>query len=237
MDFVCISLDFRKDRRDRIKPFFSRLGILDQVNWWIVQKHPSGGIYGCFESHYSVWNNQEFTKPYLCVFEDDITEINETSRERFTHLLANIKETDLYGYDFINLEPKLGYITRKVTDNIFEGYFLDLGCYLIKRAAIPRISANIRNLYGMDVDIALYNACRYLGVFPQIFQQYENDSDNTGGHRDLCLYHPEMSRIFRKIIQKMPFLGWVTMEWAWLGGLYLIRNKAQPELIDRRLTL
>ena len=78
-DFVCISLEHRNDRRQSSLRFFTQLGIDKLVHWWIVEKHPSGGIYGNFESHVSVWNCDEFTKPYLCVFEDDLT-FNEVNK-------------------------------------------------------------------------------------------------------------------------------------------------------------
>ena len=71
IDFVCISLRSRHDRQEHMKQVFTKLGILDRVKFWLVDKHPKGGIYGCFESHFNVWSKHGI-KDYLCIFEDDI---------------------------------------------------------------------------------------------------------------------------------------------------------------------
>ena len=72
-DFVCVTLDSRRhDRGKSSMELFKKLNIAHLMNWWIVDKHPDGGVYGCFESHVSVWESKEFTKPFLCIFEDDL---------------------------------------------------------------------------------------------------------------------------------------------------------------------
>ena len=43
---------------------------IHNFSWWLVDKHPDGGIYGCFESHWHIWHHQWPTR-YVCVFEDD----------------------------------------------------------------------------------------------------------------------------------------------------------------------
>lgn len=67
--FVCISLTKDTGRRQHIEDMLKSIGI-QQVVWWLVTPHPVGGIYGCFESHWYVWDHN-WSTPYICVFEDD----------------------------------------------------------------------------------------------------------------------------------------------------------------------
>lgn len=108
-DFVCISLNHRRnDRAKSSQNLFQKLNISNLVNWWVVDKYPSDGIYGCFESHVSIWNCSEFTKPYLCIFEDDL-ESNEENSICFKQALKYAYSNMPHNFDILNLEPKLGF--------------------------------------------------------------------------------------------------------------------------------
>ena len=260
IDFVCISLDFRADRRAQIKDMFEQLGISDRINWWIVSKHPQGGIYGCFESHYSVWNCPQFKRPYLCVFEDDLG-INPLSfgastsastgstgssrnqsrsdpKERFKALLKYVQRNCPRKFDLINLEPKLGFkqdLISKELGEVWTGFFFHTGSYIVSRASLPEISTRIRSWYGMDIDTSLYQNCRMAGLFPPMFIQIDQDSNNDGGWRDLFGRSSPQRRTQSISQSNQPWWGWLIAEMAQLGSWYLLLGKAQPELIDRRI--
>lgn len=108
--FVCISLQECEDRRENIKVLFRELNILDKIIFWIVDRHPNGGTYGCFESHYNIWTTNEIKTKYLCVFEDDLScfENMKTTCKRFKRLLKFLKQNTVDS-DLINLEPGSGY--------------------------------------------------------------------------------------------------------------------------------
>jgi len=179
-DFVCINLIHRTDRKFKISNLFRKLGILNRINWWTVEKHPLGGIYGCFESHYSIWNSDEFKRKYLCVFEDDLIERGTNTVKYFYKILQHVEngifDKDL---DFINVEPKLGFISEHIIDNIYRGEFMRLGCYIVPRHILPILCDRVRSWYGMDIDVALYKSCRIAGVFPKIFDQEIGVTDNS----------------------------------------------------------
>lgn len=235
-DFVCISIDYRQDRRDKIKLVFRDLEILDRINWWIVEKHPAGGIYGCFESHYCVWNCGEFEKKYLCVFEDDVYGASEDFKESFLHTLTFAQKHTPKVFDILSLQARHGHSKLKISDspiNVYLGFYMALGCYIINKDSVPKISQKIRSWYGMGIDTALYKNCRMAAVIPPIFDQNPKDSDNVasiGSYIPKILENP--TRIF---IEKVPFVGFLFFELSQLISIYRIYDKAQPELKDRRI--
>ena len=47
----CINLRERKDRYEQASEVFKKLKI--PVEWFLTDRHPNGGMQGCFESHLS----------------------------------------------------------------------------------------------------------------------------------------------------------------------------------------
>lgn len=235
-DFVCISLASRLDRRRDSMKLFKKLGILDQVHWWIVDKHPQGGMYGCFESHWSVWSSPELTRPYLCIFEDDLTDASVNSVWKFYQALDLAQEMIPSRLDILNLEPQLGYVKSPIRDDIYEGGFLHLGCYITHRSVLPMITKNTIGWFGIDIDTALYKNCRMGGLLPPIFSQRDGPSDNGGGFRNIKL---PLESIFKKITSlnhQIPFVGWLSIELAQFLSLYYLTTRSKPlEFKDRRI--
>jgi hypothetical protein len=232
-DFVCISLVDRPYRQRKSKELFKKLGILDKINWWIVQKHPQGGLYGCFESHWHIWNSKEFQKPYLCIFEDDLL-LNDLDAFRFYSTLLNASDFMFNQLDLIILEPGLGFIEKKITGSLYEGGFIHLGCYLISRESIPKLSQKTIQWFGIDLDLTLYKNCAMGAIFPPIFKQGLKNSDNTGGYKEIQL---PLEKIWKSTSQLHPYLGWLNLELAQLLSVYyIIRKNQQLEFADRRIT-
>jgi len=232
-DFVCITLESRPDRRHNSEELFKKLGILDRIHWWSVQKHPQGGMYGCFESHWLVWNCEQFKKPYLCVFEDDL--ILDDPFRFYQHLLT-AQEYMPSRFDIINLEPGLGFQQHWIDRELYSGGFLHLGSYLVARDSIPNISKRTRKWFGIDIDTALYKNCRMAGVFPPIFKQIPNDSENGGGYRGINLPLEHIWNNFSKMYEYFPGLGWIGLEMAQLLSLYYVMTRNREiEFLDRRI--
>ena len=234
-DLVCISLKSRPDRQARSKELFSELGILDRVHWWIVEKHPQGGMYGCFESHWLVWNASEFKRPYLCVFEDDL-QMLPLSKERFYRSLNYAQEYLPSRFDILNLEPGQGYVNTQVAPELYSGGFLHLGCYIISRDSIPDVAPKVRKWFGIDVDTALYNNSRMGAILPKVFTQGTNDSDNGGGFREINF---PLEQIFSQLVSLKnfsPLTGWIALQLAQgLSIYYLYTQSKHIEFQDRRL--
>lgn len=237
-DFVCISLVTRPDRREKSKELFKKLGLLDRIHWWIVEKHPQGGMYGCFESHWSVWTCTEFTRPYLCIFEDDVCEESSETIWRFYQTIDYVRKAVPSRLDILNLEPSLGYVEKWIERDIYEGGFLHLGCYITHRSVLPIIAKRTIDWFGIDIDTALYKNCRMGGVLPPIFQQRSGPSDNGGGFRNINLPLESIYKKVTSINHQIPAIGWLSIELAQLLSLYYLMTRSKPlEFKDRRIRI
>jgi hypothetical protein len=226
-DFVCISLNKSRDRRKSSHDLFKKLNI--KVNWWIVDKHPSGGTYGCFESHVSVWNCTEFTKEFLCVFEDDL-EFSIHDTISFKQALQFAYQNMPQNFDVLNLEPRCGFVEQKLTPFAYSGAFINGSSYIIHRSFLPTLTSRVLPWYGMNLDVALYKNARQVGIFPPIFKQIGYDSDISPNN----LIPNNVKESCRKLMASSSLLGWIVLELAQLKDIYYIYNTACPELKDRR---
>lgn len=232
-DFVCINLVSRPDRRAMAEKLFSELGI--PIQWWIVEKHPQGGMYGCFESHWLVWNSKEFTKPYLCVFEDDL-EMLPGSKERFVQALQYATQYLGPKFDMLNLEPGQGYATREIAPELFEASFYHLGCYILSRESISEISEKVIQWFGIDIDTALYRNCRMGAMLPPIFRQAVTGSDNGGGYREIPLPLEKSFNWMISLKRLSPWIGWWGLELSQLLAVYYLYTKDRSiEFQNRRV--
>ena len=69
----CISLDKRIDRREQAKKQFARVGLLDQVEFVIVEKHPTNQEKGIYQSHMKcLHKGLDSGANHILVFEDDV---------------------------------------------------------------------------------------------------------------------------------------------------------------------
>lgn len=225
-DFVCISLDKSKERRDSSNILFNSLNI--NVNWWIVNKHPSGGIFGCFESHVSVWKCNEYKKEFLCIFEDDL-ENNKDRKIDFKQALKFAYHNMPHNFDILNLEPRCGFINTNLTNFAYSGAFINASSYIIHRSFLPTLISRVMPSYGMNLDIALYKNARQVGIFPPIFKQMDYESDISDNNLN------SLKIISRKVIASSNLVGWIMLELAQLKDIYYIYSLSSPELIDRRI--
>ena len=231
VDFVCINLQSRPDRKITSEAVFDKLGILELMNWWTVDKNPDGGIYGCFESHWGVWNNPEFTKDYLCVFEDDLEVPSRETADRFWDTLRYIKKHDVI---MMNMESGMGFGKNVgfVKDReVRLGYYVHLGCYVLCRKYLHDVCKHTKHQYGLDVDVALMSVLRMHSIHPPLFKQLDSGSDNGGGYRTLL---PLFSG--KCYLHFPPVLGEPVMEFIHTSGTIL--NNFFPKssiLQDRRV--
>ncbi|MCF6188135.1 MAG: glycosyltransferase [Desulfobulbaceae bacterium] len=69
----CISIDQRRDRREKVRIQFTDVGLLDRVEFVIVAKHPENRAQGIFESHlHCLRKGLEAGADHILIFEDDV---------------------------------------------------------------------------------------------------------------------------------------------------------------------
>jgi GR25 family glycosyltransferase involved in LPS biosynthesis len=227
IDFVCISLIKREDRREKVASTFDKLGITDKINWWLVDKHPTSGVNGCFESHYSVIVSDEFCKPYLCVFEDDIL-IDNDNIEKFYHMISNLPVIDDGTATIINMDPcfEMSYRNGPLPGFTY-GYGFNCSAYIIPRTKIPLVSNYISSRFGMPIDIALFGLDMLL-VF--IFEQEKADSDINP--RVDKMFSEKRYEMNRNIMKNKVI--WFTMMNVIVDYNNRLVKKNRDPIIDRR---
>ncbi|AYV85941.1 MAG: hypothetical protein Solivirus2_12 [Solivirus sp.] len=238
--YYCISLISRKDRRDNIQKLFEKLEI--EVSWWIVEKHPSGGIFGCSESHMMIWQQKHETE-YVCIFEDDLELFEEDCIERFRRCIKDIEKRGCRDYDLLNLEPGVGYyeedgffFSKRAKDEFRSGFATRLGCYFSESKRLNKLAEKVKPLYGMDIDLAIYGNCKMaITVVPLFRQNKELGTDNDGGVHNIATYVSNYGLEFsRELFTVMPGLGKLYMN-CMSGVSYATASSKKIELKDRRV--
>lgn len=211
--YYCISLVDREDRRKLAKRLFERLKI--EVEWWIVERHPEGGCYGCFESHLQVWRD-ECEEKYKCIFEDDLDLFEDDCVKRFMKCIKDIEKNGVRECDLLNLEPGTGqyeddgwYFSSNPKDEFRVGFATRTGCYIGESSRLKDLSFKLEKYFGMDIDIALYGRCKMAACVVPIFRQNkELGTDNTGGVHDVATYVSNYGLEFsREIFTLVPGIG------------------------------
>ncbi len=249
--FVCITLEESADRRKSIRVIFEKLGILDKVIFWQVNRHPGGGIFGCFESHYNVWTTKEIRTKYVCVFEDDLSYFSteKESCKRFHKLLNFIEEGNYPDCDFINVEPGSGYYDHNEDESVFfsknsmneirSGYTTRTGCYIGEKSKLEQLAKKIKPYYGIDIDIALYGIVNMYSLVVPIFRQDKSfETTNNGSYHDYMSYTTNFGiDSSRTILTYCPLFAYLYLN-TFQSSLLLYKSmdkKLIDKLKDRRI--
>lgn len=198
MEFYCINLSQRPDRRLKAQQEFDRLRI--PVTWWTVDRHPQGGKYGCFESHVNIWmhNNSDI----IVVFEDDI-QFNGDSHE-FRKIIEEAVYLSEF-YDMVCLGNVIYNSGRRVSTNFREGKFLTASAYLSRGNTLRLLSQKILSFYGNHLDVVLSQIASQVGYIDSKFNQDFTDSNNSW-LQDIPILScfPGLDRHIRNILDDNP---------------------------------
>lgn len=127
----CLNLCERPDRRDYMERQFRQLGVLDQITWFEVVKHPhtdfiaasmrngglggtnNGGAFNCTREHYTMIKSS-YLKGYdsILILEDDVSLLNDI--DQFSNILSEIPSSwDILRFaalwDVTGLEEVMGH--------------------------------------------------------------------------------------------------------------------------------
>ena len=97
----CISVDSRIDRQATAKQVFEKLGILQRVEFVLVQKHPSNPEEGIFESHLQCLSRGvEEGGKHILIFEDDIS-VAYFEEERSAEAIRQLQQLENWDAFFL----------------------------------------------------------------------------------------------------------------------------------------
>lgn len=184
----CINLQTRIDRKQHSKEQFLKLNIpLNSVIFPPFEKDLSGGVYGCFRSHMSIWNDfliNHPNSPYCLIFEDDFL-INTENKECIQVLKDATKFLDSHPADILHLH-NICIPFKKSDEQFQQGYGVTTHAYFVTRSYIERIfQSGIPQADGTHIDInfsfkkqsPLYSQNIYYSN-KLFFSQYVSSSDN-----------------------------------------------------------
>lgn len=250
VNYVCISLKEKTERREKAKKAFKRLGIEDSMNWWIVDKHPVNGEYGCFESHWSTWIHyyncwvgDPTSPPFLCIFEDDVEPTEHA--EEFRHVLPLIREALVNperNIDIIHLAFDPAFYPTSWSNSlpIVKGkYYGFVGYIIYLPRFIPRVQeCNLRSYYGIGIDFVTTLFLENAAINPQlVFQRYRDSSisDTRSGWKERFIHRP-ICFVRQKCIRAGGvywYEKWA--EWEKKKLIDVMKEPKNVELIDRRV--
>lgn len=129
-DIVCINLKHCTERKKNVENIYDKYNIPGR--FFITEKHPSGGIYGCFDSHINIIKEAyENNLDYILVFEDDIKVTNQYSEELLSTAIDFMKNNDTWDifylgysllspYDQYNVGQKTIFSAEKISNHIIK---------------------------------------------------------------------------------------------------------------------
>lgn len=182
-DIVCINMTISTDRKEHIKMIFNKFNI--PVRFFTTEKHPNGGLYGCFDSHIQIIKSAYHRGlDNILVFEDDSMPSPSYSEEKLAKAIEFMKSSDDWdvfylGYSFIFETYETGLTCLpshgiRVSKDIMQYNAGTTHAICYTRKAIRKILDTYQDYIGyihydqyLASEIDLKNYC----ILPMIFQQ------------------------------------------------------------------
>ena len=180
-DIICISLANRTDRRSHAQDIFKKLDI--PARFMLVEKHPQGGMYGCFQSHIQAIQKAYVSgKNTLLVFEDDLLPTDSYKEKHILHaieFLEFIPDWDVFYFGYFvfnyNLNPRNSYLSADVVyPHIVKYCPFGAHAYCLSRKGMQVILDKYISYIGkVHYDIFLVEHCNLTSYCytPMLFDQ------------------------------------------------------------------
>jgi glycosyl transferase family 25 len=194
----CINLKHRTDRYNSSLKFFRKLNI--NVKYFLADKHPNGGRYGCFDSHINVIKDA-FYNNYnnILIFEDDVKIAKYYSNNLLNKAIyfMNNNDWDIFylGYFPFSYNYKYNIISNNIiSSNPFGGH-----AYCLNKKSIKIILNNYQQVIGkmhFDMWLSLENKFKTFCIAPIIFDQHFNFKTDNSTHGTLEYYFRKKQHLF-----------------------------------------
>lgn len=177
----CINLRTRPDRFRQASEVFDKLSI--PVQWFLTDRHPNGGIQGCYESHLACIREAYQRGAKTCLmFEDDVLDSQFARDARLlVEAIQFMDRNQTWDLLYLGTCPD---ITRFKTEQV-RGYpqilkmrSLCTHAYVISRRYMQRLVGS--SFVGTPIDYEFLGNPNAYGVYPSIFYQRSSGSDISG---------------------------------------------------------
>ena len=226
---VCINLKERPDRLEHAKAQFSKVGILDRVQFHVTEKSSKGGCYGCFESHWQILKQAyEDGLNNVVIFEDDI--VFRSGWEQAMHD-CNAFCNDEPDWEFLNLNGFVFFVVEESTScrNIVNGKSARSHAICLSGKGMQSFLKRFPSPTDVGVDDA-YMACLSQTFvhknYKAIVQLEDLGTDNPWCFFDTVkgmddqykafiqnVYMPAVSRALSHVNLQLAFLPWRLRPW------------------------
>lgn len=177
-DIRCINLLERDDRYEAASKVFEEHDI--PVNFHRVERHPKGGVQGCFESHVQVISDaySRGLKNVL-VFEDDIEPGLGLNEEKMQEAIDFMKSNEDWDIVFLGWHPRVrSHKTQHVSGSIYKVSALGGHAYVVSNRMMKKMVT--KEFDGTPIDEIYAENKHAYALYPSAFVQSGSDSDLTG---------------------------------------------------------
>lgn len=175
-EIVCINLLEREDRYQKVKAVFDSLKM--PVKFHRVNRHPNGGVEGCYTSHIQVITSAyERGLNNVLIFEDDVVPGKGLTARKVLEC-ANLAKVPGVQLVYLGWHPQImSSRTKHVIGSMYGIKAMGCHAYVITRDVMKEL-AN-RPFDGTPIDVLLTNYPKAFGVYPTAFVQGMGDSNIT----------------------------------------------------------
>lgn len=173
----CISLKERQDRRREAKMQFHRVGLLERVEFVLVNKHPENNEKGIYESHLAcIRKGIEADAKTILIFEDDIL-FERFSRSRLKRCVDFLSTVPDWNLLFLGCLVKSS--KRTVDANVLEVKYRSLAhAYAMNRKFADVIVEKPWQSLAYDQMLSAYGRGCY-AIYPSLAFQSNSATDNA----------------------------------------------------------
>jgi GR25 family glycosyltransferase involved in LPS biosynthesis len=183
---VCINLKERPEKKEWVQKLAKKHSI--PIEFYEVERHPEGGMVGCFESHLNIIRScyQDQLKNVL-IFEDDFSPTPSYQTDIIKEIVTFLDKNPNYeyfqlGYTIIPTEIPSYLTTQSLGNNILKYNGNTTHAYVLTRAGMKRVLETYSK-YFKKIDLDIYYKEIFQGrgasTCPLLFDQnFCLESDN-----------------------------------------------------------
>ncbi len=173
----CINLIERQDRYENAQTFFAKYDI--PAKFHRVQRHPKGGVHGCFESHIQI-----ITEAYeegcqnVLIFEDDVASGQGLKPEQIQKAVKFMTSNENKDWNifFFGWHPKImSKQTKSIGNSIYKVSAYGGHAYVLSRNMIKRLA--YAEYSGIPIDVIYAEEEEAYALYPSAFVQDGLESD------------------------------------------------------------
>lgn len=174
----CINLITRDDRYHDAMKLFDKYNI--PIKFFRTEKHPNGGIQGCFESHLSIIRDtyqRGLTK--VLIFEDDVMANSYLTSRNLRRAINFMESNSSWDLFYLGTHPEIRkYTIKHIGNDIYKMRSICTHAYVINQRLMKKLHK--LQFTGTAIDYLYVQNKHAYGIYPSMFYQKASCSDISG---------------------------------------------------------